>query len=126
MKQICISIGIMVFIFSAALINNWYLGRLTGEFTDTLSLAQQNAELGDWGTAAELTDQVQQQWHDAETYLYIVLRHDETDAVGAGLREVRQLLEWEEMAEYSAANASLVEDIRLLAEMETFSLKNLL
>lgn len=126
MKQLWISIGIMVVIFAISLTNNWYLSRLTCEFTAALNSAQQSAESGDWVLAAELTDQVQQQWKRTENYLYVVLRHDETDAVATGLQEVRQLLEWEEMAEYTAANASLVEDIRLLAEMEQFSLKNLL
>lgn len=126
MKQLWISIGIMIFMFAAALTNSWYLSQLTEQFTNTLTQAQEAAEKGDWTSAAALTDRVQEQWKQSESYLYVILRHDETDAVGAGLREVRQLLAWKEIPEYTAANARLVEDIRLLAEMEQFNLKNLL
>ena len=126
MKRLWISVAIMAGIFAGTLANNWYLGRLTGEMTDLLRTAQQYAESGDWETAKQHTAQAQQQWKDAEDYLYVVLRHNETDAVGASFREVSELLEWGEEAEYTSANAKLVEDIRLLAEMEEFSIKNLL
>ena len=126
MKRLWISVAILAGIFTAALANHWYLDRLTGTLTDGLRAAQTCAEAGDWAEAARLTGQVQQRWQDSEGYLYVVLRHDETDGVATGLKEVRQLLEWGEAAEYTSANAKLVENIRLLAEMEAFNLKNLL
>ena len=42
------------------------------------------------------------------------------------LVEVEELLEWQEEAEYTSANARLMEDIRLLSEMEKLNLQNLL
>ena len=55
-----------------------------------------------------------------------MLRHSETDEISSGFREVGQLLQWQEAAEYTSANARLMEEIQLLADMEQFNLKNLL
>ena len=65
-------------------------------------------------------------WEASANYLYIVVRHSDSDEVAAGFREVGQLLEWQEEAEYTSANARLIEELRLLADMEQFNLRNLL
>ena len=58
---------------------------------------------------------------------YIVVRHSDSDEVAAGFREVQQLLEWKGRGgAYTSANARLVEELRLLADMEQFNLRNLL
>lgn len=126
MKRFWICVTILAITFFAALGNGLCLNLLTEELTDRLELAQYHAQRQDWAAAKQLTEQALEQWEDAEDYLYIVLRHDETDAVAQQFQEVAQLLNWGEEAEYTSANARLIEDIELLAEMETFSLKNLL
>ena len=55
-----------------------------------------------------------------------MLRHSETDEISSGCREVGQLLQWQEEAEYTSANARLMEEIQLLADREQFNLKKLL
>lgn len=126
MKRLWISLAILALLFAAALGNSWYLGRLTGQLTGILSTAQQYGETEHWAQARRETEQAEQLWHRAEGYLYTVLRHDETDAVASGFREVKELLEWQEEAEYTSANARLIENIRLLSEMEKLNLQNLL
>jgi len=126
MRRLWICISVLAFVFALSLANSWYLNRLTGELVDTLLQAQALAESEDWESAQTLTSQAQKRWEDAGGYLYIVLRHSDTDEVQSGFREVVELLEWGEEAEYASANAKLVENIRLLSEMEEFTLRNLL
>ena len=126
MKRFWISVAILCATFALALVNGWTLRQLTGGMTLRLEQAQHLAEQQQWEQADRLTQQAKDLWDRGETYLYIVLRHTEADAVAQQFREVLELLQWKEEAEYTSANAKLVEDIRLLAEMEAFTLKNLL
>ena len=126
MKRIWISLTILAVVFALALVNGWYLDRLTEEMAHTLEQAQTLAEEGDWAGGRQLTQDALDQWESAANYLYIVVRHSDSDEVSAGFREVGQLLEWQEEAEYASANARLIEELRLLADMEQFSLRNLL
>lgn len=126
MKRIWISLSVLAVVFSLALVNSWYLDRLTEEMAHTLEQAQALAEEGDWAGGQQLTQEVLDRWETSANYLYIVVRHSDSDQVAAGFREVGQLLEWQEEAEYTSANARLIEELRLLAEMEQFNLRNLL
>lgn len=126
MKRIWISLSVLAVVFSLALVNSWYLDRLTGEMAHTLEQAQALAEEGDWAGGQQFTQDAVDRWERSSGYLYIVLRHSDSDQVAAGFREVEQLLEWQEEAEYTSANARLIEELRLLAEMEQFNLRNLL
>lgn len=126
MKRFWICVTILAVLFLAALGNGRYLDKLTEAMTQTLQSAQDSAEAGNWARGQALTEQARQIWADASCYLHIVLRHSETDEISSGFREVGQLLQWQEAAEYTSANARLMEEIRLLADMEQFNLKNLL
>lgn len=126
MKRIWICCGILVILFLGALGNDFYLHRLSGTMVDTLLQAQDAAEEEDWDRAISLTEEVESRWHSHTKYLYIMMRHSEADDVTIGLQEVQQLLRWGEDAEYTSANARLITQIQLLAEMEELSIENLL
>ena len=84
------------------------------------------AEQGDWDSARAVTARAEQDWDKYSNYLYIVLRHSESDEVIGGFREMQEFLKWEEISDYTAANAKLAEHIRLLSKMERLSITNLL
>ena len=127
MKRLWIAGGLLIFILAASLINNWVLAGITGEMTDLLREAESCYEAGDILKAVELTQEARQKWEDASGYLYIVLRHTESDAVLVRFTETLQYLNCGEPGgEYAAANASLIAQIELLHEMEQLNLKNLL
>ena len=126
MKRIWISILILALTLSAALWNGWYLRTLTETMADELGQAQQLAEAGETARALTLTEQVYDYWEGRQNYFCTVARHSDTDDVRAGFQEVLQLLRWpEELPEYAAANARLRQQLRLLAELEQFSVRNL-
>lgn len=126
MKRFWISVTILSVTFALSLGNGWLLQHWTEQMTALLEQAQSLAEEEQWEQADALTGDAMELWKQKEGYLYVVLRHTEADAVVQQFREVQELLQWGEEAEYTSANARLVEDIKLLAEMESFSLKNLL
>ncbi len=126
MGRLWVSLALLAGLFGGALANGWYLDRLTDGMAQTLEQAQAEAEAGNWAAGRQLTGQARRTWEKASGYLHIVLRHSETDEVSALFREVEQLLQWQEAAEYASSNARLVEEIRLLADMERLNLKNIL
>ena len=113
MRRLWIACGILAALFAAALYNTWHLDRLTASLSDQLTRAEACAEAGNWEEAARLTEGAFDEWDSHTVYLHVLLRHADTDEVSKG-------------GEYSAANARLIAQIRLLYEAEQLSLKNIL
>ena len=126
MKRLWVSVVTLTLIFLFSLLNSWVLGRTTAKLCETLEQAQVLAEQGDWDSARAVTARAEQDWDKYSNYLYIVLRHSESDEVIGGFREMQEFLKCEEISDYTAANAKLAEHIRLLSKMERLSIKNLL
>ena len=78
------------------------------------------------GEALELTGQVYDQWQERHFYLHATMRHSDTDQILRGFRTVLEYLRLQEADQYNAANADLVTQLELLAEMEQPTLVNVL
>ena len=126
MKRLWIACGIMAVLFLATLGNAFYLERFTGQLSELLAQAEQKAEEQAWQNAAELTQQAYDSWEAHGVYLHITLRHADTDDVNSSFQEVGEFITCQEGGEYSAANARLITQIRLLYEAEQLSPKNIL
>lgn len=126
MKRIGIAAAILLLILACTMFHSFYITSFTQDLTAMLEQAELNAEREDWETAAKLTQEAQERWQAKDLYLHVTLRHDETDAVYSGLREVAEFIQCRESGEYSAANARLIADLELIAEAESPSLKNIL
>lgn len=126
MKRLWIACGILAVLFAATLYNASYLDRLTASLADQLTQAEAYAEAGDWTEAARLTEGAFDEWESHTLYLHVLLRHADTDDVNSSFQEVGEFITCQEGGEYSAANARLITQIRLLYEAEQLSLKNIL
>lgn len=126
MKRLWIACGILAVLFAATLYNASYLDRLTASLSDQLTQAEAYAEAGDWAEAARLTEGAFDEWESHTLYLHVLLRHADTDDVNSSFQEVGEFITCQESGEYSAANARLMTQIRLLYEAEQLSLKNIL
>lgn len=126
MKRIWIACGLMLAILAGTLGHSVYIDGFIGELSTLLETAEAQAEGGDWEEAAALTRRAWERWQDKDLYLHITLRHDETDQVYTGFREVLEFLQCQEGGEYSAANAELIANLELMAEAEQLTWKNIL
>ncbi|WP_294552206.1 DUF4363 family protein [uncultured Pseudoflavonifractor sp.] len=126
MKRLWIACGILAAIFAATLYNASYLNRFTASLSDRLTQAEAWAEAGNWAEAARLTEDAFQAWESHNLYLHVLLRHSDTDDINSSFQEVGEFISCQESGEYSAANARLITQIRLLYEAEQLSLKNIL
>ena len=127
MKRLWIAAGILLALCAATAANVLCIANLARHTVDTLTQAQASAEAGDWDRAVELTRQAEHSFQEQSFYLHITLRHSDIDTVEIAFQEVEQLLlHRERLGEYAAANTRLITQVHLLAESESFTLKNIL
>lgn len=126
MKKGWLAIGLLAGMVALSLWHVSALGELTTALGEQLHRAEALAEGGDWEEAAELTRAASEQWDGRAFYLHVTLDHKTADDIAVGFAETLEFLEWQEAGEYSAANARLMEQLRLLGEVERPNLENLL
>ena len=127
MKGLLAAAAILCALLAGSLFNAQYLSGLTGALSEDLSQAQRLVEEEEnWARAWELTRRAYQLWQDRHTYLHCTLRHADTDLILRSFRGVQEYLELEELDQYLSANADLVTQLQLLAELEQPTLVNVL
>lgn len=126
MKRLWFAVILLAIVFTATLFNSYYLKNFTTDLMDRLTQAEVRAEQGDWSETKALTDEALQTWQDKEQYLDTLIRQSDTDLIYIGFREVNELIACKESGEYSAANARLIAQLKLLYEMEQFTVRNVL
>lgn len=118
MIRFWLSLSLLLAMLGTSLVNAAYLQDLTQTITAQLQTAEEMAERGQWDQADTITTQCLSDWNGYHTYLHIIARHSDTDAVLISFRSVLQSLKLKEMDEYAAANLELITQISLLAEIE--------
>lgn len=128
MRRLYLSIGLIALMAALSGLHIWHLSQFTGQLTQLLTQAQEQAGQQRWEEAARLTHQARDRWMDQDSYLHLTLRHTDTDAIQLSLDETLAFLEGTEKqpAEYAAANARLLDQLELLVEAELPILTNLL
>ncbi len=126
MRRLWIAAGLVGLLLAASLANAWYAQKITDDMGRRLERAQELAQGEDWGEAERITRQVFQDWEERHFYFHTLMRHSDTDEILRAFREVLEYLEVREIDQYRAANADLVAQLELLAEMEQATLVNVL
>ena len=98
----------------------------TDRWRAQLAQAEALAQAEDFSGAAALLADSYRDWSRHQTYLHIVTEHDAVDDAEAMYRRAMAFAEEQESSEFRAELADLQDQLRLLAEMERFSLKNVL
>ena len=126
MKRLWISAAVLLVILGSTLANSFFLTRIVTEYTDRLTEAHRLAEAASWTEASALTKQVTDRWHEHDFYFHVMLPHRDIDEIHLTFQEVEEYLQLEEADQYNAANAKLIAQLGLLAEMEQLNWKNVL
>lgn len=126
MKRLYIAAGLLLLLLAASLTNAWYAQSLTGGMGERLRQAQILAQRGNWSGAESVTRQVYEDWQGRHFYFHTLMRHSDTDQVLRAFRQVLEYLRLQETDQYNAANADLIAQLELLAEMEQATVVNVL
>lgn len=98
----------------------------TDRWRQQVHQAQSLAESLDWAGAEDALAEGYADWSAHQTYLHIILEHDAVDDAEAMYRRCMAFAAAREPSELRAETADLLDQLRLLSEMEQFSVKNIL
>ena len=126
MRRLWLAAGLLVLLLAASLTNGWYAQKLTGGMREDLRQDQHLAGQEDWSRAEAVTRQVYEDWQNHHFYFHTLMRHSDTDQVLRAFRQVLEYLRLQEPDQYNAANADLMAQLELLAEMEQATVVNVL
>lgn len=106
--------------------NGGTMGAHTARWRAQLEEADRRVLLEDWEGAAAAIRESYADWTERQTYLHCVTGHDAVDDAEAMFHRALAFAERREDSELRAELADLRAQLRLLAEMEELSLRNVL
>ena len=125
-KSLAVPLAVLGVILAFALWNSRCVTAETDHWREQLRQADILAQAGEWGRAAAALSDSYGDWSARQTYLHIVAEHDAIDGAESMYRRAMAFAATEELSEFRAELADLRDQLRLLAEMEEFSIGNVL
>lgn len=125
-KGLLIPAALLAAILSFCLWNSAAMTDCTARWRAQLAEADRLVQAGDWEGAAAAIREGYASWSARQTYLHVVTSHDAVDGAEAMYHRALAFAESREDSELRAELADLRDQLRLLAEMEEFSIKNVL
>lgn len=125
MRQLWISVGILVVMVALLFWNVAKVDQLTQPMLKELSQATTAAQGDDWSKAEVLTQQIQVHWEKGMHHLRFVQMHDAIDEVTLLLREAQGYLQDRKIGEYLSVLGKLTGKLEALQEQERVSAENL-
>ena len=119
-------LAVLAAILAFALWNGAAMTDHTDRWRAQLEQADALAQAGEWSRAVEVLADSYTDWSEQQTYLHIVTEHDAVDDAEAMYRRAMAFAATRESTEFRAELADLRDQLRLLAEMERFNIKNIL
>jgi len=118
--------ALLLAILLASIVNCRAMITCTERWSQQLEASDEAAAKDNWDRAEELLQKSYQDWSSYQSYLHIVARHEAVDGAEAMYRRAYAFAEEQEESEFRAELADLRHQVHLLAEMERFSIKNVL
>ena len=125
-KDMLPPVGVLAVILAFALWNSAVITGHTQRWRDQLQQAEALALDENWQAAGDALAKSYEDWSERQVFLHIVSEHEAVDDAEAMYRRAMAFAEEQESSEFRAELADLQDQLRLLAEMERFSLKNVL
>ena len=125
-KSLAVPLAVLGVILAFALWNSRCVTAETDHWREQLRQAELLSQAGEWERAAAALSDSYGDWAARQTYLHIVAEHDAIDGAESMYRRAMAFAATEELSEFRAELADLRDQLRLLAEMEEFSIGNVL
>lgn len=126
MKPYLKPLAVLAAVLAFALWNGAAMTGHTDRWRAQLEQADALAQAEEWSRAVEVLADSYTDWSGKQTYLHIVTEHDAVDDAEAMYRRAMAFAATRESTEFRAELADLRDQLRLLAEMERFNIKNIL
>ena len=125
-KAVLPPIAVLAVILAFSLWNSHAMTAHTDRWRDQLQQAAALAQDENWPAVEDALKDSYADWSQCQTYLHVVTEHDAVDDAEAMYRRAMAFAATREPSELRAELADLQDQLRLLADMERFSIKNVL
>lgn len=126
MKAFYIPLGVLVLILGFSLWTGRYVEQRTGHWNELLEETGQLARQEEWDRAEERLKTAYADWSSSQTFFHIIMDHSELDKAEGLFAGAFALCREEDDADFHAFLAQLTSQLRLLAETQSVSVKNVL
>ena len=117
---------VLAVLLAFSLWNGRHIAEETARWRSQLAQSDALAQAGDWDGALGALQSGYGDWTACQTYLHIVSQHDAVDDAEAMYRRAAAFAATEEITEFRAEISDLRDQLRLIAEMEQLSIRNIL
>ena len=117
---------LLAVLLTLSLWNGHHITRETERWRDQLAQAEALGREEAWPEALSVLEDSYRDWQRPQTYLHIVMEHDVLDDAEAMYHRAAAFARAEESSEFQAEIEHLRHQLLLMAEIERFSIKNVL
>lgn len=126
MKDLFIPAALLSLLLGLALWNAHAIKEDVEPWCATLAEASEAAARGDWEAAEREVLATHESWDAKHPYFHIVTAHDELDQADALFAAAESFAQEREAAEFRAEIAELIVQLRVVAEMQKLTVRNVL
>lgn len=126
MKYFLVPAAVLALLLGVSLWNAAAVDAAIEPWCAALSEAEEDAARGGWDSAERTVASTRRAWDARQVYFHIVTAHDELEAADALFAAAKSFAEERDAAEFRACVAQLITQLRIVAEMQQLSLKNIL
>lgn len=125
-KEILLPLAILTAVLAFTLWNGAAMAQNITRWHGQLRQADALAQTKDWARVMDVLQASYDDWSQRQTWLHIVAKHDAVDDAETMYHRAMAFAAEEEPSEFRAELADLQNQLHLLAELEQFSLENIL
>lgn len=126
MRALTIPAAVLAAVLAFALWTGVYIQGRAEAWTDLLQEADRLAGEERWEETAEQLRRSYNSWKESRTFLHTVVEHDDLDEVETFFAAAFAACDEEDIPDFHTALNQLSEKLRLLAETQEISIKNIL
>ena len=126
MKALYVPAGLLALILGFSLWAGRYVEIRTEQWNAALELADQSAAQENWTEAARRLEQAYEDWDSSQTFFHTIMDHQELDEAESLFAGARAACAEQDDADFHMLLAQLMSQLRLLAETQSVSVKNIL
>lgn len=126
MKALYIPIGILGLILGFSLWTGWMVARDTDGWIQTVEAADRRARSEDWAGAMEAMEEAYEGWSGRQLFYHTVMEHEELDKGEELFAGAFAVCGEEDGADFHTFASQLQNHLKLLAEAQGISIKNVL
>ena len=125
MKHWLPSAAILVFLLAFCLWDATHMQHETSRWCQQLQQADELALQGNWTEALQILDSSHRDWLSCQSYVHSVSPRDVVDDAEAMYHRAMAFAKTEEISEFRAELSDLQDQMRVLADLESFSYRSI-